>query len=591
PDSITIHPTTFDVTVTFRQNQGGTVVIGGALITAGPTAHLAQSFVAQTLVTIPAATHGFGHPNLLISVVDAGTPMTVLRPSQVMVDDTTYGAPVRLAQPQTGIVLIAGATMRSLAPLPAFAFTNSATWTVSGATHALGTWHLLAQAYDTSSPAAREVVPTRVTIDPTTLTVTATFAQNQSGTLVLSGAAGKTLAPAAMVQETDTAQALVSVLTGTLGQVAASETAQPITAGKGARFLYSQAFTNATQVIIDASAHGQTHPNLLVQAYNNANPRRLLTPEQGTIYPSSFQVVVDFLDQQSGTILINGATGFALQGNAVKTFTTPTQTVTVSLAEHRFASRDLQVYVYDGGSPALLLEPDQVTIDPTTFLVTVTFLDNQSGKVVLIGTNDPTIGQNYGYPFGNATQVNIFNTDHTFGTANLGVQVYDTSSPRRLLTPASVSVNPANYTVIVTFLDSQSGTVVLNGSSQGLVQPVVQVTDSGTAQTITPMRPIQVVQVGQTSTASSAIGLVLTRLAGQVTASETAQTVTWSPLARLVDQVHSPPTPQEMTGTGARLVPQVEAPETTQGVTWLPVRLLAQLASPETSQAIGGAQQ
>jgi hypothetical protein len=583
PDSITIHPSTFDVTVTFAQPQAGFVVIAGARLAPGPSAHVAQGFVAQTLVTIPATAHGFGHPNLLIQVVDGGPLMTVLEPTQVTVNDNTYAVTVTFAQPQTGFVLIAGAVNRSLAPLPGFAFTTTATWPVSGATHGFGTWHTLAQTYAAAPP-------TLVTMNSTSFDVTATFALNQSGRMVLSGVQGKTLAPSAGVEETATAQGLVPVKASTLTQTAQSETAQPITAVKGAQFLYAHAFTNATQVIVAASAHGQTHPNLLVQAYNNATPRRLLTPAQVTIDPTSFQVVVDFLDLQSGTILVNGATGFALQANAVKTFTA-TQTVTVSQAEHRFASRDLQVYVYDGASPAVMIEPEQVTIDPTTFLVTVTFLDNQSGKVVIIGTNDPSIRQNYGYPFGNATQVNIFNSDHGFNTATLGVQVYDTSSPRRLLTPASVSVDPGNFTVIVTFLDAQSGTVVINGSSQGLVQPVVQVTDLGTAQTITPMRPIQVGQVAQTSTASTAFGLVLTRLAGQVTASETAQTVAWSPLARLVDQVHSPQTAQEITVTPALLVPQVLSPETAYDITWLPVRMLGQLASPETSQAIGGAQQ
>ncbi|MGI8991378.1 MAG: hypothetical protein ACR2I2_17570 [Bryobacteraceae bacterium] len=61
-------------------------------------------------------------------------------------------------------------------------------------------------------------------------------------------------------------------------------------------------------------------------------------------------------------------------------------TVTVLGTEHGLGTANLVVGCYDTGTPASAIEADSVTVHPTTFDVTVTFAQAQSGKCVVNGT-------------------------------------------------------------------------------------------------------------------------------------------------------------------------------------------------------------
>ena len=60
-------------------------------------------------------------------------------------------------------------------------------------THRLGTANLIAECYDNSTP-AQQVEPDRVIVDPTTFNVTISFAAPQTGSCVITGSSGPTIA-------------------------------------------------------------------------------------------------------------------------------------------------------------------------------------------------------------------------------------------------------------------------------------------------------------------------------------------------------------------------------------------------------------
>ncbi|MDQ2901269.1 MAG: hypothetical protein M3Y07_15940 [Acidobacteriota bacterium] len=61
-------------------------------------------------------------------------------------------------------------------------------------------------------------------------------------------------------------------------------------------------------------------------------------------------------------------------------------TVTMLGTEHGLGTANLVVSCYDNGTPASVIEADSVKVHPTTFDVTVTFAQAQSGKCVVNGT-------------------------------------------------------------------------------------------------------------------------------------------------------------------------------------------------------------
>jgi hypothetical protein len=68
--------------------------------------------------------------------------------------------------------------------------------------------------------------------------------------------------------------------------------------------------------------------------------------------------------------------------NYATPFTSAT-TVTVPGGTHQSGTAKLFVEVYDTETPAVLVEPNEVQINPTTYDVTVSFASPQSGTLVL----------------------------------------------------------------------------------------------------------------------------------------------------------------------------------------------------------------
>lgn len=72
--------------------------------------------------------------------------------------------------------------------------------------------------------------------------------------------------------------------------------------------------------------------------------------------------------------------------NYSKPFASAT-TLSMSGAEHLQNTNNLVVTCYDASTPARMIEPDSITVDPTTYNVTVTFAQPQSGRCVINGNS------------------------------------------------------------------------------------------------------------------------------------------------------------------------------------------------------------
>lgn len=176
PSSITVHPATYDVVVSFAVPQSGMAVLGA------PSPQYATSFSNQTTLTIPGPTHALGSGRLLCQLYDDAIPAKVIQPGALTIDQTTFTVVVSFAVPQNGTLVLNAGTPRYELP-----FTNETTVTVLGATHGLATNHLLWGLYDNADPAAA-LQPSALTIHPTTYDVVVTFALPQSGLLILESA-------------------------------------------------------------------------------------------------------------------------------------------------------------------------------------------------------------------------------------------------------------------------------------------------------------------------------------------------------------------------------------------------------------------
>jgi hypothetical protein len=83
--------------------------------------------------------------------------------------------------------------------------------------------------------------------------------------------------------------------------------------------------------------------------------------------------------------------GAVVTPNYSKPFTSVT-TLSVSGAEHLLNTSNLVVTCYDASTPARMIEPDSITVDPTTYAVSVTFAQSQSGRCVINGNSIPGAG-------------------------------------------------------------------------------------------------------------------------------------------------------------------------------------------------------
>lgn len=81
-----------------------------------------------------------------------------------------------------------------------------------------------------------------------------------------------------------------------------------------------------------------------------------------------------------------------------------------------------------------------------------------------VGINTSTLPPgNYTAFFTSATSVSVPGSTHNLGTSNLLVQCFDSASPSNLVEPSQVTVDPASFTVTVTFAAATTGRCTLNG--------------------------------------------------------------------------------------------------------------------------------
>jgi hypothetical protein len=471
--SITVHPTTCDVTILFRQSQSGRVVINAASTGFSNKGSLALPFTAQTSVSVAGTTHGYGTADLLVTAYDAASPAQQITPAHVLIDPASFNITAVFAQAVSGTLLVTGYAARAGVANVGVGFTSQLTVTVTGGTHGLGTKNLLVAVYDNATP-ARRVQAGSITVDPNTFDVQVAFRQPQSGTIVLNGsqqvtnvailtqAAQSMTSAATLALQADSAMTQAGVTLSTTG---AHETANSATG-----------FSNQTSITILGTAHQAATKNLLVQVYDASTPAVRFVPDLITVHPSTFDVTVTFVQPQSGRIILNGCLpSQTSHGNAAQGFTGQ-MSVTMLGTTHQLNTSNLLVALYDTQNPAREITPDLITVHPTTFDVTATFVQPQSGFLVVAGYAITAPVPNVGIAFISQTSVGITFAMHGLSTKNLVVQVYDASTPARMIRPQSITVDPTSFDVTVSFAQPQTGTIVLNGSSQGMALAFLQQT-------------------------------------------------------------------------------------------------------------------
>jgi len=155
------------------------------------------------------------------------------------------------------------------------------------------------------------------------------------------------------------------------------------------------------------------------------------------------------------TVSSSGGGGSGTGGSYASSFTSQTS-VTIAGTTHNLGTSNIIVGVVDTASPANVIAPANVTIDPSTFNVVVTFASSQSGTIILIAS-----AGKYVAAFTNQTALSIPASTHNLGASIFHVTVYDASSgTRNRIEPGSLQID-ASGNVTVNFAVPQSGQIVI----------------------------------------------------------------------------------------------------------------------------------
>jgi hypothetical protein len=179
PNTVSIDPATYDVTVTFATAQSGVVCL------ANPVPQYTTTFTNQTTVTVSGLAHALGTPLLFVSVYALVAGKQVRQAGAITIHQTTFTVTVTFATAQSGEICISAA-----GPRYSTTFTSQTTVTLLGATHGLGTGSLLYQLYNAAPPSTpfSFIEPGSLSVDPTSFNVVVTFLTAQSGSILLVGA-------------------------------------------------------------------------------------------------------------------------------------------------------------------------------------------------------------------------------------------------------------------------------------------------------------------------------------------------------------------------------------------------------------------
>lgn len=187
PGSFTVHPTTYDVTLTFNVPQSGTLVLDAPT----PRYEALVTTVGGTPLTITAATHGLATADLFWALYTDATPRVALVPQRLTIHPSTRD--VQLTTSTSGtfrLVLTPG----RIPYATNFTAVSTPPFTVLGTTHDLLSAALLAQLYDTATPRVA-IPPGSLTVDPASFNVELAFNVAQSGRLLLAAVAPPAGAP------------------------------------------------------------------------------------------------------------------------------------------------------------------------------------------------------------------------------------------------------------------------------------------------------------------------------------------------------------------------------------------------------------
>jgi hypothetical protein len=214
-------------------------------------------------------------------------------------------------------------------------FTAATSVAIPGAAHNVGQAALLWQLYDAQIP-AHAMDPGSVTmqVDPLTYDVYLTFVTPTSGFIALGATS-------------------------------------PI---------YLASFTNTTSFSVPGTTHQLGTPDLLFQVYDNGSPRRTaMEPGALTVNATTNNVLLTFTTPQSGLlVLAAGSPGYATN----ITLTTPPYTTTITGATHQLGTKALFFQTYTTATPRVAVGDPQVTVNPTTFDITITFSASFTGRMV-----------------------------------------------------------------------------------------------------------------------------------------------------------------------------------------------------------------
>ena len=180
-DSYSCNSTTFDVSVGWSSNVAGKL----DLIKVGGSGTYAVDKTASTW-TVTGATHNLGTCDLNYSaLVTSGGSLIKTRPQSFACNTSTYDVTVTWGSSIAGRLLLA-----KTVGLGSYggAVSSGTTWSITNATHALGTCDLIPHAYTTSGSVSTMAEPDSFTCDSSTNTVTVSWTTAKAGRIALTKA-------------------------------------------------------------------------------------------------------------------------------------------------------------------------------------------------------------------------------------------------------------------------------------------------------------------------------------------------------------------------------------------------------------------
>lgn len=258
----------------------------------------------------------------------------------------------------------------------------------------------------------------------------------------------------------DFVQAIINIETalganpqGTFGSLAAR--LQQFLPGGGASPAFFP-FSQVPSVTISGTQSQLGAPAVLYQVYDAQVPAHAMDPAlvAVTISQTNYTITAQFGGPQSGIIVLSAASP-----QYVTTFTDVT-VLNISGATHALNTRGILYQIFNDATPALALQPQTMTVHPTTFDVQITFGQPQSGHVILAAP-----GPQYIAALSGVTSLSIPGTTHHLGTQALLFQAYNAATPAAAIQVESLTVHPLTFDVQVTFGQPQSGILVLGAAT------------------------------------------------------------------------------------------------------------------------------